>query len=181
MDLSKQIGQVIPPLNDRDHAQGSLNAAITLMEYGDYQCPQSCQAHDIVKTVQQQLGEQLCFIFRHFPRTQIHPCSERAAESAEAAAVQGKFWEMHNLLFEHQQALDDADLVHYAAQLGLDIPRFLREMAERIHQRRIQQDIESGQRNGVTETPTFFVGLRYEGAQNLERLLRMLLETNCIQ
>lgn len=181
MDLSNQVDRVIPPLSDRDHAQGSLNAAITLMEYGDYQCPQSCRAHDIVKTMQQHLGEQLCFIYRHFPRTQIHPCSERAAESAEAAAVQGKFWEMHNLLFEHQHALEDGDLVHYAAQLGLDIPQFLHEMAERMHRQRIQDDIESGQCNGVMETPTFFVGLRYEGTQNLERLLQTLLVTSCLQ
>lgn len=179
MNLSDEINQVIPPLSDRDHTQGSLNAVVTLMEYGDYQCPQSCRAHGIVKAMQQQLGEQLCFIFRHFPRTQIHPQSQRAAESAEAAARQGKFWEMHDILFEHQQALEDGDLVHYAAQLNLDIPQFLREMAERVHKQRVQEDVESGRCNGVEDTPTFFIGLRYKGPQNLDRVLQVLLETGC--
>lgn len=181
MNLSNETNQLIPPLSDRDHVRGSLNAAITLMKYGDYQCPQSSQSHAIVKAIQQQLGERLCFIFRHFPQTQMHAQAERAAESAEAAAAQGKFWEMHELLFTHPEALEDGDLVGYAAQLGLDMPRFLREMAEHAHRQRIQEDINSGRGNGVEETPTFFIGLRYEGTQNLHSLLLTLLENGVVR
>ncbi len=180
MPPPSEISQVIPPLSDRDHTFGPLNAMIVLMEYGDYQCPQSGQAHVTIKAMQQRLGEQLCFVFRHFPQPQIHPQAKRAAESAEAAAAQGKFWEMHDILFEHQQALDDGDLVQYAAQLRLDIPRFLREMAEHVHVQRVQSDIDSGRSNGVEETPTFFIGVRYEGTENLEVLLMAILETSTV-
>lgn len=172
------ISQVIPPLNDRDRIQGSKSATLMLMEYGDYQCPKSGQTHRSIKAIQQQLGDRFCFVFRHFPQTQIHSQAQRAAESAEAAAVQGKFWEMHDLLYAHQQALDDGDLVAYAAQLQLDIPQFLREMAHHVHLNRIQADIESGRDNGVETTPTFFIGVRYEGTPNLDVLLQTLLEIN---
>ena len=178
MPLPSELNQVIPPLSDRDHIRGAPNAIIILMEYGDYQCPQSGQAHVTIKGMQQRLGEQLCFVFRHFPQPQIYSQALRAAESAEAAAAQGKFWEMHDILFAHQQALDDGDLVQYAAQLSLDIPQFLREMAEHIHVQRVQSDIDSGQSNGVEKTPTFFIGIRCEKTQNLEVLLMTILETS---
>lgn len=178
MPLPREISQVIPPLSDRDHIRGAPDAIIILMEYGDYQCPQSGQAHVTVKEMQHRLGEQLCFVFRHFPQPQIYSPALRAAESAEAAAAQGKFWEMHDILFAHQQALDDGDLVQYAAQLSLDIPHFLREMAERVHVQRVQSDIDSGQSNGVEKTPTFFIGVRCEKTQNLEVLLMTILETS---
>jgi len=174
-----KISSMIPPLNDRDRIQGSQCATVVLMEYGDYQCPKSGQAYRSIKAMQQQLGDRLCFVFRHFPQTQIHSQAQRAAESAEAAAAQGKFWEMHALLYEHQQALDDGDLVAYAAQLQLDVPQFLREMAHHVHIDRVRADIESGRCNGVETTPTFFIGVRYEGTPNLEVLLTTLLEINC--
>jgi protein-disulfide isomerase len=167
-----EINQVIPPLNDCDHIQGSPCASLILMEYGDYQCFQSGQACRLIKVIQQQLGEQFCFVFRHFPQ---QPRSLRAAEGAEAAAAQHKFWEMHDLLFEHQQCLEDADLVQYADRLQLDIPQFLREMAGHVHRARVQADIESGKCNGVTGTPTFFIGVRHEGTQGLEALLLTIL------
>lgn len=169
---------VVPPLEDRDHIQGLISATVVLMKYGDYQCPQSGQAHITIKAMQERLGEQLCFIFRHFPQPDIHPQSQRAAESVEAANAQGKFWEMHHLLFEQQQNLNDADLVQYANQLGLDIPRFLHEFTEHLHAERVQEDIESGRSNGVEKTPTFFIGVRHEGCQNLETLLMTILESN---
>jgi protein-disulfide isomerase len=172
------ICQVIPPLSDRDHAQGSINATIVLMKYGDYQCPQSGQAHITIKDMQQRLGNQLCFIFRHFPQPNVHPQSQRAAESAEAANAQGKFWQMHDLLFEHQQNLSDADLVQYANQIGLDIPQFLRELTEHLHAERVQEDIESGHISGVTQTPTCFIGVRHQGCGNLDALLMTILESN---
>lgn len=170
----------MPPLSERDHTRGALNTTIILMEYGGYQCPQSGQAHFTIKAMQQRLGEQLCFVFRHFPQPQLYPQAQSAAESAEAAAAQGKFWEMHDTLFEHQQALSDGDLVEYAAQLDLDIPRFLQELAENVHAQRVQSDINSGRSNGVEETPTFFMGVRHKGAQNLEMLLTTLLETTSV-
>jgi len=167
---------VMPFLRQQDHCQGSPNATIALLNYGDYQCPRSGQAHRVLQAIQQRLGEQLCFIFRHFPNTQ-HPQSFRAAESAEAAAAQGKFWEMHDLLFEHQHHLEDGDLVQYAAQLELEIPQFLREMAGRIHGARVQEDIENACQWGVSETPAFFIGVRHQEIQNLETMLMSLLQS----
>lgn len=172
------ICRVIPPLHDRDHIRGSLNAAIVLMKYGDYQCPQSGQTHSNIKTIQQRLGEKLCFIFRHFPQPDLHPQSQRAAESAEAANTQGKFWEMHDLMFENQQNLSDADLVGYANQLGLDIPQFLRELTEHLHCDRVQADLESGHTNQVKQTPVCFIGIRQEECSNLETLLVTILTLN---
>jgi protein-disulfide isomerase len=175
MTQSSAINGVIPPPNECDHIQGSLTAAIALMEYGDYQCSRCGQAHLTVKAIQQQLGEQLCFVFRHFPQSH-HFQAQRAAESAEAAAAQGKFWEMHDILFEHQQAIEDADIVEYATQLGLDLSQFLRELTEHIHAQRVQQDVDSGCSYGVTGTPTFFINIRQEGTQNLEALLISVLQ-----
>lgn len=177
MTKPSEISGVIPPLNDRDHTQGSLTATITLMEYGDYQCLECGQAHLTVKAIQKQLGEQLCFVFRHFPQPQ-HPQAQRAAESVEAAAAQGKFWEMHDILFAHQQALEDADIVQYATQLNLDISCFLQQLSDHVHAERVQLDIESGRSHGVMGTPTFFIGVRCEKTQNLEVLLTTILETS---
>lgn len=168
-------GKAILPLSDCDHTRGSLNAPLTLIEYGDYQSPESCQTYFMVKALQQRLGNQFCFVFRHFPMTHIRSQSQRTAEVAEAATAQGKFWEMHDLLFQNQQALTDGDLVEYAAQLNLDIPQFLQELAEHVHQARVQADIESGQQHGVEETPTFFIGIRHQGAENLEALLGAII------
>ena len=114
----------------------------------------------------------MCFVFRHFPLTQIHPHAEHAAEAAEAAGAQGKFWQMHDTLFEHQHALDDAHLVRYAAELKLDVDRFERELAEHVYANRVREDFLSGVRSGVNGTPTFFInGLRYDGSYDLEMLL----------
>jgi protein-disulfide isomerase len=176
MTQSHEIDRTMPLLNECDHIQGPLTATITLMEYGDYQCIECGQAHRTIKTIQQQLGEQLCFVFRHFPQSQ-HLQAQRAAESAEAAAAQGKFWQMHDTLFDHQQALEDADLVEYAVALNLDISRFLQDLSTRVHLNHIQADIESGRSHGVEETPTFFINVRHRGTQNLEALLLMILRT----
>ena len=112
----------IPPLRQNDRISGMPTAAIVLMEYGDYQCSQSGQAHQTIQKLQHQLGEHFCFVFRHLPQPKINPQSYKAAETAEAAGAQGKFWEMHSILFGHQQELEDGDLVEYAASLKLDIP-----------------------------------------------------------
>ena len=117
---------------DRDHVQGSPDAAVTLVQYGDYECPYCGEAYPIVKGVQAQMGERLRFVFRNFPISTSHPHAERAAEAAEAASAQGRFWEMHDTLYEHQKRLRDEDLRAYAEQLELDLDRFDKEMAEHV-------------------------------------------------
>jgi len=159
-------------VGQRDHRRGPETAQVILMEYGDYECPYCGKAYPIVKEIQRRLGERLCFVFRNFPLTQIHPHAEHAAEAAEAAAGQEKFWEMHDHLFEHQQALDDAHLVQYAIALNLDKDTFVREMTEHVHINRVREDFLSGVRSGVNGTPTFFInGVRHDDSYELETLL----------
>ena len=167
----------IPSLRQNDRILGTSTMAIILMEYGDYQCSGSGQAHLTIEKLHQELGDHFCFVFRHFPQVEIHPQSYKAAQTAEAAGAQGKFWEMHSMLFKNQSALEDGNLIEYAANLELDIPRLLRELSECIHRDRIQQDIDSGIEHGVNQTPTFFIGIRQEGTQNLEALLIQILQT----
>ncbi len=167
----------ISPLRQNDHILGKSTTALVLMEYGDYQCCQSGQAYSTIKKLQQKLGDRFCFVFRHFPQPEIHPQSFKAAETAEAACSQGKFWEMHSLLFDNQQALEDGDLIEYANKLQLDVPRILRELSDRLYHSRIQEDIDTGIEQGVKQTPTFFIGIRQEGTQKLEVLLMQILET----
>lgn len=160
------------PVGARDHSQGPIDATVTLVKYGGYQCPHSGEAHGIVKKLQQRLGDQLCFVFRHFPLTEIHAQALKAAQVAEYAAAQGRFWQMHDILFERQQALDNGHLVEYAIELGLDIPQFLSALAGRIYAERIYEDFESGISSRVSNTPTFFINsVRHTGAWDLESLL----------
>lgn len=160
----KENGQLTAPVTDRDHRQGSLNAPIILLEYGDYECPTCLNAVPIIQEVQRLLGDRLCFIFRHFPRSSIHPHASVAAEAAEAAGEQGKFWEMHFALFKHQQELGEIDFSHLALGLGLEIYQFQSSQTQEKHRRRIRADFESGEQSGVTKTPTFFInGRRYDG------------------
>ena len=159
-------------VSQRDHRRGQETAPVTLVEYGDYECPYCGKAYPIVKEIQRRLGDQLRFVFRNFPLTQSHPHAEHAAEAAEAAAGQGKFWQMHDSLFEHQPALDDAHLVHYASALNLNEERFKREMTEHVHADRAREDFMSGVRSGVNGTPTFFInGVRHDASYELETLL----------
>lgn len=167
----------IPPLRKNDRILGQSTTAIILLEYGDYQCSQSGQAHLTIQKLQRELGDRFCFVFRHFPQPEIHSQSCKAAETAEAAGKQGKFWEMHSMLFNHQQALEDSDLIAYADRLQLDIPLILKELSDHLHRDRIQEDIDSGIKHGVNQTPTFFIGIRQEGTQNLEVLLLKILKT----
>lgn len=167
----------IPPLRENDRISGTPTTALVLIEYGDYQCSQSGQAHSIIRRIQQQWGDRFCFVFRYFPQPELYPQSFKAAQTAEAARSQGKFWSMHSMLFERQAALEDGNLVEYAANLELDVPRVLKEFSGRLHCDRIQQDIDSGIEHGVEQTPTFFIGIRHEGTRNLEVLLSRILET----
>jgi protein-disulfide isomerase len=160
------------PVTERDHVQGRPDAPVTLLEYGDYECPHCGRAYPIVKEVQQRLGRQLRFVFRNFPLSEIHPHAQHAAEAAEAAAAQRRFWEMHDLLFEHQRALADGDLVAYARRLDLEVEQFERELGEHMHRRRVREDFLSGIRSGVNGTPTFFInGVRHDDAWDVETLV----------
>lgn len=171
----REPDRLTPPISDCDHCQGSSTAKITLVQYGDYQCPGCQAAHSILPLIQAQLGDQIRFVFRHFPQPNIHPEAYHAAEAAEAAAAQNKFWEMHTHLLEHQSHLADHHLVEYAIVLHLDVNQFLQEMTGDYHIARVQADIESGLQSGVIKTPTFFInGLKYGDDRSLEALLERL-------
>ena len=166
------VAKLTLPVSERDHTKGPSTAPVTLVEYGDYECPHCGQAYYVVKGIEKRLGNQLRFAFRNFPLTNVHPHAEHAAEAAEAAGGQGKFWEMHDCLFENQHALDDLHLVQYADRVGLDVPRFSRELAEHRYAACIREDFMSGVRSGVNGTPTFFInGVRHDGSYDLESLL----------
>jgi len=163
------------PDPERDHTSGSADGLIRLLEYGDYECPFCGEVQPIIKEIQQRLGDDLLFAFRNFPLTNIHPHAEHAAEAAEAAGAQGNFWGMHDILFENQRALEDENLAAYAAELGLDETRVIREVTSSVYAQRIREDFRSGARGGVNGTPTFFInGDRYDGEFNLKYLLNAL-------
>jgi protein-disulfide isomerase len=163
------------PVSARDHVQGPADAPVTLVEFGDFECPYCAAAHVIVKKVQQIMDDQLRFVFRHFPLTQIHPHAEPAAEASEAAGAQGQFWEMHDLLYENQPLLDPPHLVAYAEELGLEVERFVRELETGIYRERVREDFLSGVRSGVNGTPAFFInGLRYDGSWDIAPLVEAL-------
>jgi protein-disulfide isomerase len=165
----------VPVTERRDHIQGPANAPITLVEYGDFQCPYCGRAYPIIKEVQERMGDRLGFVFRNFPITTSHPNAEAAAEAAEAAGGQGKFWEMHDHLFENQERLRDRDLHAYAEQLGLDVDRFDNEMAEHIYADRVHEDFMGGVRSGVNGTPTFYInGERHDGSYEVDDLVAAL-------
>jgi protein-disulfide isomerase len=152
------------PVGDRDHALGPKDASITILEYGDYECPSCLNALPVIRAVREALGDRLRFVFRHFPQSSVHPHASAAAEAAEAAAEQGKFWEMHAALFAHQQELAELDLTHLALNLGLEVYGFETGRSRERHRRRISQDYQSGVQSGVKRTPTLFInGVRYDG------------------
>jgi len=168
-------GTLTIPVGPRDHVMGPADAPITLVEYGDFQCPYCGAAYPIVKQVRAHLGERVRFAFRNFPLTRIHQHAEHAAEAAEAAAAQGAFWQMHDRLFERQFALDDEHLLEYAAELGLDADRLGGELAAGTHRRRVRDDFLSGVKSGVNGTPTFFInGARHNGSYEADTLLAAL-------
>jgi protein-disulfide isomerase len=164
-----------PVTEDRDHIQGPGDAAVTLLEYGDYECPYCGAAYPIVKEVQARMGTTLRFVFRNFPITTSHPHAEQAAEAAEAAAVQDRFWQMHDVLYENQKRLRDEDLRGYAEQVGLDVEPFDQELAEHVHAARVREDFMSGVRSGVNGTPTFYInGARHDDSYDIETLVAAL-------
>jgi|SRR5687767_14928967 len=161
------------PVSKTDHSSGPESAPVTLLEYGNFECIHCGRAYPVIKEVQRLLGDNLRFVFRHFPTVQTHPHSLRAAEAAEAAGAQGKFWEMHDQLFQHQQALEDRDLSRYARRIGLDAEGFDRDMTENTFLKQLVADYNrSLDDEHVTGTPTIYVNeIRYPVATTLEGLL----------
>jgi protein-disulfide isomerase len=160
------------PDAERDHIQGPIEAPITLLEYGDYECPYCSRTQRIFKAIQQRLGNNLCFAYRHFPIVDVHPHAEHAAEAAEAASSQGKFWEMHEMLLRNQHALNDKDLAACAAALGLDETKLIGEVTLEIYAMRVRDDFKLGVAAGVNRTPCLFInGSRYDGVFRLEPIL----------
>jgi len=163
------------PVTDEDHVLGAPDAPAVLVEYGDYECPFCGQAYWEVKELSQALGDRLCFVFRNFPLTQAHPDAELAAEAAEAAGAQGRFWEMHDLLYEHQESLEVGSLLAYAETLQLDLRVFSDDVGGHRFQDRVRRDFLGGARSGVNGTPTFFVnGHRHDGPFTADALLSAL-------
>jgi protein-disulfide isomerase len=170
--MTSEPPHLVLPVGERDHGQGPADAPVTLLEYGDFECPYCGQAYPIVKAIQERLGDRLRFVFRNFPLANAHPHAEHAAEAAEAAAAQGRYWEMHDRLYEQQRALDDAPLQGYARDVGLDVERFDRDMEAGRYRERVREDFLSGVRSGVNGTPTFFInGVRHDDSYALEVLL----------
>jgi protein-disulfide isomerase len=169
------MSKLKPAVNARDHFQGSEKGAIELVEYGDYQCPHCGRAYPIIKGIQAKLGDKLKFIFRNFPLADAHPNAMHAAIAAEAAGAQGKFWEMHDILFENQIHLGDSHLLQYAGRIGVDAGRWKTDFEKPEFTQRVEEDFESGIRSGVNGTPSFFInGQKYNGDWEDESFLEEL-------
>jgi protein-disulfide isomerase len=159
------------PVAKRDHIYGPIDAPITLLEYGDYECPHCAAAHPIVLQLQEDVGERLCFAYRHYPLVAIHAYAVRAAEAVEAAGAQGKFWQMHDRLMTTRE-LADRDLIRHAGALGLNVSQFEKDLKDQKFFPRVQQDFNSGVRSGVLSTPTFFInGVKHIGGYDLQSLM----------
>jgi protein-disulfide isomerase len=185
VEASGDHNQLVVSPSARDYRQGSLNARVVLVEYGDYQCPQCGELYALIETIRGRLDgtfpeeNHLCFVFRQFPQPRIHSQAKNAAAAALAAGVQGQFWQMHDMLFNHQQALGNGYLVEYAEHLGLNIPQFLQEITRQVHVDRINEDIESGRQSGVTTAPAVFVnGTRYRDLWNIEQLMAAIINAS---
>jgi NhaA family Na+:H+ antiporter len=171
---TRELNPAVDP--ERDHILGPADAPVTLVEYGDFECPFCARSYPAVPAIRRQLRDRLRFVFRHFPRPE-HPHARHAAEAAEAAAAQGRFWQMHDILFEHQGALEDRDFVGYAAAIGLDVGRFEHDLTTHVYLERVHDDLESALRSGAHGTPTFFInGIKHEGADTFEDLMGAIRE-----
>jgi len=169
---SELPARLTPPISDRDHTKGPDDSPVTLVEYGDYECPYCGQAENSVHEIQERTGNAVRLVFRHFPNKAVHPHAGLAAEAAEAAGAQGKFWDMHDLLFQHQDRLEEGDLMEYAREIGIDEERFRTELDAHTHSQRIRDDFKSGRQSGVRGTPTWYINnKRYDGAWDPESLM----------
>jgi protein-disulfide isomerase len=163
------------PVGERDHAIGPADAPVTLVEYGDYECPDCGNAYPIIQRLIREMGPRLRFVFRNFPRSSVHPHAGVAALAAEAAAAQGKFWEMHGLLYANQKNLDQVDLVRLAVRAGVEIYRFEADLSGERFAPRVGEDYDSGVASGVVGTPTYFInGVKYLGKKDYESLKQAL-------
>ena len=178
MSESQVTSRLKQPVIPCDHTRGPETAAVTVVEYGDYECPICGEAYSTVMGLMRRLGPKMRFVYLHFPMTQTHPHAfqaAEAAEAAEAAAEQRKFWEMHDTLFTHQDALDFRSLVNYSIWIGLDLTAFREALVERRFEERVRQDFVQGVRSGVNGTPTLFINdLRYDGPRDLDSLLAQI-------
>ena len=175
LDLSR----LLLPIQPDDHVQGGQDASYTLVEYGDYECPACGQLFQTIHELRAELGGELRIVFRQYPRSGVHPHAQQAAEAAEAAGEQGRFWEMHDLLFRNQNALKTKDLQKYAQQLSLDMARFREELKKRTNEDRVREDFRRGVENGVYGTPGLFInGIRYDGALDRDSLIAHLRNKN---
>lgn len=171
LDLSR----LLLPIQPDDHVQGGPDANYTLVEYGDYECPECGRLFVAIRHLRAQLGDELRLVFRHYPRSGVHPHAQQAAEAAEAAGAQGRFWEMHDLLFANQSALRSNDLRKYAERLSLDVRRFRDEMKHRTYEERVREDFRRGVVNGVYGTPGLFInGIRHNGPLDEDSMLAQL-------
>jgi len=169
------LSKLLLPIQPEDHMHGLPEARYTLVEYGDYECPACGQLFLVIRELYNKLQDDIRLVFRHYPRSGSHPHAQQAAEAAEAAGAQGSFWEMHDLLFENQAALQTKDLYRYAAQLSLDAKRFRGELEKRVYEDRVREDFRRGVANGVYGTPALFInGVRHDGAWDLDSLLAKL-------
>ncbi|MDV2997732.1 MAG: hypothetical protein N4J56_007437 [Chroococcidiopsis sp. SAG 2025] len=181
MNDARNHSTLLVPPSTQDWMQGVLSAKVVLVMYGDYQCSRSAEVYKLIKAIGRELSasfgeDYLCFIFRHFPQIQIHPHAQRAAQAAQAAAVQGQFWQMHDLLFKHRQELGNGYLVEYANDLGLDISQFLKDLSKQVHVARINEEIEGGIHSGVTTAPALFINnIRYTGRWNTTQLMTAII------
>jgi protein-disulfide isomerase len=156
---------------ERDHIRGAAEAPVTLLEYGDYECPYCGQAEMAIREVLTSFGDELRYVWRHLPLSDVHPNAQMAAEAAEAAAAQGRFWAMHDRLLEHQDELTTRDLARHARELGLDADRLVHDLRHREYARRIADDVATADASGVAGTPSFFInGRRHSGAYDVATL-----------
>lgn len=167
-------------VTESDHISGATDAPVTLVQYGNFECMDCGRAYPIIKEVQRLLGHNLRFVFRHFPTVRTHPHALRAAEAAESAGAQGKFWEMHDQLFTHQQSLEEHDLSRYARRIGLDLDRFARDMSENTFLKQIEAEYNRSLFDEhVTGTPTFYINeMRYTDATNVDSLLSAIKQAD---
>jgi protein-disulfide isomerase len=166
------MGTLKIPVTQRDHIRGPADAPITLVEYGDYECPHCWLAHPIVNAVQEHFGRRLRFVFRHFPLNQIHPNAEAAAESAEFAGARGRFWEMHDGIYDNQDRLGLPLLLVLAVRLGLSEPELRNALASGEYEPKVRADFLGGVRSGVNGTPAFFInGERHDGTYEFDDLV----------
>jgi protein-disulfide isomerase len=174
--LPTRLSQPVDPA--RDHVRGDPSAPLTLVEYSDFECPFCGRATGVIHALERRFGSELRYVFRHLPLTDVHGYAEMAAIASEAAAAQGRFWEMHDQLFDHQGQLEIEDLVGYAAVIGLDVERFVRDVEENRYSERVREDVASAEASGARGTPTFFVGrTRHVGPYDTETLAAELEAT----